>query len=126
MYGGCHHEQMPTLTLAAVLLAPLAVLLAADVPKLTGKPNILFILADDLGCAMSAVSGAHFIGRRTSIGSRRGMMFTQAYAAAPICSPTRASLLTGLWPARIGITSPVCHQPEEYLEELLHRKRGRA
>ena len=52
------------------------------------------------------------------------MTSTQAYAAAPICSPTRASLLTGLWPARIGITSPVCHQPEEYQEELLQPKAG--
>ena len=44
-----------------------------------------------------------------------GIHFTEAYAAAAVCSPTRASILTGLYPARIGITAPVCHLPEERL-----------
>ncbi len=96
---------------------------AADRPE--AKPNIIFILADDLGWRDVGCFGSKFY-QTPNIDrlATHGVMFTQAYAAAPICSPTRASLLTGLWPARIGITSPVCHQPEEYLEELLQPKAG--
>ena len=53
------------------------------------------------------------------------MKFTQAYSASPLCSPTRASILTGLYPARIGITVPGCHVPEVMLEVDGGRK-GRA
>jgi arylsulfatase A-like enzyme len=45
-----------------------------------------------------------------------GMRFTQAYAACSLCSPTRASILTGLYPARIDITAPACDGPEVVLE----------
>ena len=47
------------------------------------------------------------------------MKFTQAYAANPLCSPTRSSVLTGLWPARTGITAPVCHLPQVVLDKQL-------
>lgn len=49
------------------------------------------------------------------------MKFTQAYAASPLCSPTRSSILTGQYPARIGITSPVCHVAQVQLEKRLTR-----
>lgn len=42
----------------------------------------------------------------------RGLKFTQAYAASPLCSPTRSSILVGQYPARTGITMPECHYPE--------------
>ena len=100
--------------LTALLAAAAFTVSAAD------KPNIVFILADDLGWRDTSLYGSKFY-QTPNIDrlAARGMMFTQAYAAAPICSPTRASIMTGLWPARVGITSPVCHQPEENLEDLL-------
>ena len=69
------------------------------------QPNILFILMDDmgwrdLGCTGSAFYETPNIDRL----AREGMMFTQGYAACPVCSPTRASLLTGKYPARLGVT----------------------
>lgn len=69
------------------------------------QPNIIFILVDDLGwrdlgCYGSSFYETPFLDQL----STQGMRFTDAYAAAPVCSPTRASLLTGKYPASIGIT----------------------
>ncbi len=69
------------------------------------RPNIIFILADDLGASDLAVYGSRF--HETPHLDRLaadGMRFSNAYAAANVCSPTRASLLTGRYPARLGIT----------------------
>ena len=68
------------------------------------QPNIVFILADDLGWSELGCYGNRFnetphLDRL----AKQGMRFTQAYAAAPVCSPYRAALLTGLHPARTGI-----------------------
>lgn len=81
------------------------------------RPNVVFILADDLGWSDTSLYGSKFY-ETPSIDSlaKRGMMFTQAYAANPLCSPTRASIMTGLFPARIGITAPQCHLSEERFE----------
>ena len=84
------------------------------------RPNILFILADDLGahdvgCFGSTYHETPNIDRLAA----RGVKFTQAYAASPLCSPTRSSILAGLYPARTGITAPVCHLPEVKLEKKL-------
>ena len=51
--------------------------------------------------------------------ARRGMKFTSAYSANPLCSPTRSSIMTGLYPSRIGITEPACHLPKEVLDKHL-------
>ncbi len=93
---------------------------AASPTGVPEKPNILFILADDLGWKDLGCYGSTF--HRTPNLDRlasRAVRFTQAYAANPLCSPTRSSVLTGLWPARTGITAPVCHLPEVVLEKQL-------
>jgi arylsulfatase A-like enzyme len=46
----------------------------------------------------------------------QGLRFSQAYAAAPVCSPTRASLMTGQYPARVGITDFLAPKSDRYLE----------
>jgi hypothetical protein len=81
---------------------------------------VIFILCDDLGwrdvgCFGSTYHQTPNIDRLAS----RGVRLTQAYAASPLCSPTRASILTGLYPARIGITSPVCHMQAVQLKKRL-------
>ncbi len=83
-------------------------------------PNILFILADDLGWRDVGCYGSTFYETpHIDQLAARGARFTQAYAANPLCSPTRASILTGLHPARIGITAPACHLKEAQLEKKL-------
>lgn len=75
------------------------------------KPNILLILLDDLGwmdlgCQGNPRVDTPHIDRL----AQQGMRFTDAYAAAPVCSPTRAAVLTGLSPARLRITN---HIPDQ-------------
>ena len=103
---------------ASVLLAPSLTRDAAA--QISQRPNIVFILADDLGWRDTTPFGStyHETPNLAKLAAR-GMMFTQAYAANPLCSPTRSSIMTGLWPARIGITAPVCHVPEVKLEKAL-------
>lgn len=68
------------------------------------RPNIVLFLADDLGWADLGCYGNTFNETpRLDAMAAEGLRFTQAYAAAPVCSPTRASLMTGQYPARVGI-----------------------
>jgi len=69
------------------------------------RPNILLILCDDLGWADLGCYGAdlHETPNIDALAAS-GIRFTHAYSAAPVCSPTRAALMTGLHPARIPIT----------------------
>ncbi len=78
------------------------------------KPNVVFILADDLGWSDTTLYGTTTFYKTPNIErlAARGMTFSRAYSASPLCSPTRASVLTGLSPARHGITAPNCHSPK--------------
>lgn len=74
------------------------------------SPNIVFVLVDDLGYSDVAYTGHKLNLNTPNIDklAKSGMVFTNAYAAAPVCSPTRASILTGKSPAALKIT---CHIP---------------
>lgn len=68
-------------------------------------PNVVLILVDDLGWADLGVNGSTFY--ETPNVNRlagEGVLFTDAYAASPVCSPTRASILSGKYPSRIGMS----------------------
>lgn len=82
------------------------------------RPNVLFILADDLGWADTTLYGQTKFYRTPNVErlARRGMLFTRGYSCSPLCSPTRSAILTGLSPARTGITTPNCHVPQVVLE----------
>lgn len=69
------------------------------------KPNVVFILVDDLGLMDLGVTGSSFY-ETPNIDklARQGMIFTQGYAASRVCSPSRASIMTGKFTARHGIT----------------------
>jgi len=71
----------------------------------SARPNFVFILADDLGWADVGCYGSD-LHETPNIDrlARQGMRFTDAYAAAPVCSPTRASIMTGKYPARLHMT----------------------
>jgi arylsulfatase A-like enzyme len=91
------------------------------------QPNVLFILADDLGWSDTTLYGHTQYYRTPNLErlAKRGMKFTNAYSASPLCSPTRSAILTGLSPARTGITSPNCHLPAVILKaSVASRKAG--
>jgi arylsulfatase A-like enzyme len=69
------------------------------------KPNVVFFLVDDLGWMDIGANGSSFY-ETPNIDqlAKEGVRFTQAYVASPICSPARASILTGKNPARINLT----------------------
>src|SRR5512143_4240715 len=70
------------------------------------RPNFVFFLIDDLGRQDLGCYGSTFY-ETPSIDrlAAQGMRFTNAYAACPVCSPTRASIMTGKYPARIRLTN---------------------
>jgi arylsulfatase A-like enzyme len=91
---------------AAVVLADTAgTALAAEHPARPRKPNVVLILADDLGWRDLGCCGSTFYKTpHLDALARQGMRFTNAYAAAAVCSPSRASLITGKYPARLHLT----------------------
>jgi arylsulfatase A-like enzyme len=69
------------------------------------RPNVVFFLVDDLGQRDLGCYGSQFYETpNLDRMAREGAKFNHAYAACPVCSPTRASLMTGQWPQRVGIT----------------------
>ena len=105
--------------LRKVLSAALPVILIT--PAIAVKParNVVLILADDLGWADTTLYGKTSLYETPNIQrlAARGMTFTSAYAS-PICSPTRASIMTGQNPARHGMTAPAAHLEVERFEAV--------
>ncbi len=85
------------------------------------KPNIIFILCDDLG-----INDLHCYGRddhntpNLDKLATQGMRFTSSYACQPICSASRAGLLTGLNPARLHMTTFLPGRPDGISQRVLH------
>jgi arylsulfatase A-like enzyme len=86
---------------------------ALPVPPGTG-PDLILIMADDLGYADLSIYGRRDYETPVLDGlARDGVMLTQAYSAAPVCSPTRVALMTGQYPARhaAGLQEPLTTHP---------------
>lgn len=81
------------------------------------KPNIIFIMADDLGWGELGCYGNTY-NETPNLDklAAQGIKFTEAYAAAPLCSPTRASIMTGQYPARVKITDFLPAKTERWLD----------
>jgi arylsulfatase A-like enzyme len=108
---GANHSKSPRLLTMPRLVFPLLVALLSGLLDHSARaadphpPNVVVILMDDLGWRDLGCYGSKFY--RTPHLDRlaaAGMRFTQAYAACPVCSPTRAALFTGKVPARLHLT----------------------
>jgi len=100
--------------LTTLMLTPLAGLHAAP---LTASPNIVFFLADDLGYMDIGGNNPKTFYETPNIDAlaAKGMRFQQGYAACPVCSPTRASIMAGKYPARVGVTAHIgAPQPDKW------------
>lgn len=94
--------------------------------NISEKPNIIFILADDLGWADLPVYGNTFNeAPNLDKMALEGITFINAYAACPVCSPTRASIMSGQYPARLGVIDfiPGHWRPDEKVIVPQNRKR---
>ena len=79
------------------------VILASGVEAQSGKPNIVFIFADDLGYADTGIYGSSVIETpNIDALAKDGVRFIQGYVSHPVCSPSRAGLLTGRYQQRHG------------------------
>jgi arylsulfatase A-like enzyme len=104
-----------------ILISALAALCFGDgVQAAPQKPNVVFILIDDLGGKDLGCYGSRFyrtphLDRLAAV----GMRFTDAYAACPVCSPTRAAIMTGKYPARLNLTDWLPGRPDRPDQKLL-------
>lgn len=83
------------------------------------RPNVVLIVADDLGAMDLGCYGSKF--HRTPHLDQlaaEGLRFTQAYAACPVCSPTRAAIMTGKYPSRLNLTDWLPGRPDQPSQEL--------
>lgn len=94
--------QSRSIVVALLILAPLATLYAADASRPVATPNILVILADDMGYSDLGCYGGEIATPNLDRLARGGLRFMQFYNCARCC-PTRASLLTGLHPHQAGV-----------------------
>jgi len=107
------------IAIVCIVMTVLAIPQTLSAKDNIARPNFVFILVDDLGwtdlgCYGSTFYETHHVDQLAA----EGMRFTQAYAACPVCSPTRASIMTGKYPPRTEITDYINHeghnQPEQW------------
>ena len=94
---------------------------AKGVQQSPKKPNVLFILVDDLGWKDLGCYGSSFYETpNIDLLASQSYRFTNAYSSNPVCSPTRASIMTGKHPSRIGITDWITSEnpPSELWNKL--------
>jgi arylsulfatase A-like enzyme len=96
------------------------VLLAGGVPAAPRQPNFIVVLIDDMGWMDSSTYGSEYYQtpNLTRL-AEEGMLFTDAYAASPLCSPTRASIISGQYPSRLRMTLAVTPKNVEEPKALL-------
>lgn len=88
-----------------LLVLMISIQMVESEPTKIRPPNVVLILVDDLGWADLGCYGSTFHETpNLDALAKRGALFTDAYAASPVCSPTRASILSGKYPSRIGMS----------------------
>lgn len=113
---------MRRLPFCAALLVAAVAACASPRPAPSTLPNLVFVLVDDLGWQDLSVAlaaektGFNELYRTPHLDrmAAQGIAFTQAYSSSPVCTPTRAAILTGLHPARTRITDWTLHADRDF------------
>lgn len=111
------HQKRKLPVLLTILLAALALpgLYTPAYGQADNRPNVIFILTDDMGFSDISCFGGQFVPTpNVDRIAREGRQFLQYYSAAPICSPSRAGLLTGMYPGRWNFST--------YLDNKKHNR----
>jgi len=93
----------------------------AQTQEKTSKPNIIYIMADDLGYAdLSCYGRKDYQTPNLDKLASQGVKFMNAYASAPVCTPTRVAFMTGRYPARltVGLYEPIAEGPKDSMVGL--------
>ena len=107
--------QLSAAIIALAGMVALAVGARAEQPA--NRPNVIHIMVDDLGWRDLSVYGSEtFQTPHIDALAARGMRFSNAYSSSPLCSPTRASVITGQTCGRLNFTSPTGHLPQVVLD----------
>lgn len=118
--GLLNRREALAMMMAGAASAVLPISGCREQPRLQNAPNIVLILIDDMGWRDLSCYGSNFY-ETPNIDqlARQGMRFSAAYSASPICSPARAGLLTGLHPARLGLTDWIPGRKPQPEDELI-------
>ena len=110
-----------------VIAATITVGMSGRVHAADKPPNIVFFLVDDMGWRDVGCFGSTFY-ETPNIDrfAKQGVRFTNAYAACHVCSPTRASLMTGKYPARLGLTDWLSGRGDFEFQRLLSAEKLQA
>lgn len=101
----------------------MCMLLFINITIAQNKPNIVFFMVDDLGWMDSEIYGSEYYETPNITRlAKMGMRFTRAYTANPLCSPTRASILSGKHPGRFRLTTAAGHLPANPNADLSPKK----
>jgi arylsulfatase A len=107
----------------APLIVSLTLAVAGPARAEPVRPNVVFILIDDMGWKdLGCYGSAFYETPNCDKLASQGMRFTNAYAACPVCSPTRASILTGKYPARLHLTDWLPGRADMPSQKLLRPK----
>src|SRR5438876_543795 len=115
--------RLAVIFLSVAILTPVSAQPAPAKDARQPKLNFVFILIDDMGWKDVGCNGSTFY-KTPNIDhlAAQGMRFTNGYAACPVCSPTRASIMTGKYPARLHLTDWLPGRTDRPSQKLLRPK----
>jgi arylsulfatase A len=117
--------RIQALTFTATFIITIGLVASSVQPAETRQPNIVFFLVDDLGWSDVGCNGSSFYDTpNIDQLAAEGVRFTDGYAACHVCSPTRASILTGKYPAKLNLTDWLDGRKNTPFQVLLNGKKA--